>query len=319
MPSASDRLATADVVWGANVRRRERGFERELEEEIVAPAQKLAFRAVHPNTKVDNVSLAAREVADLLREAGRMVEAEMIGSARAEERHLRRSMMEFSEVGWTEVPDDLLELVGRAERFEGATVREWSNRLGVQAQAQIRTARGQADARELATKAVGEVRNGVRFLAANFVYRATAYARELSWQVNRSRLRGVVWLSVLDERTTPHVCIPRAWKRYSLPNFEPIGHDRPWLSGPGRSHVRCRARAVMAPRNAPWPRSMSGEKWLREQPRSVQEEILGKRRVTLWRSKKYTLNQMIDGDHESMKSVAELDAAGVRAVQVAGQ
>lgn len=314
MPRAdcSDRIATADVVWGASVRKRERGFAAQLERRIMGRVREAVRGADGSPNRAALIGAAVEAV----RSAGADVGEEMLLSARAEERHLRRSMERIAETRWTRVPDDLLALVGGAERLEGLNVRQWADRIADTLGVDLRQALNRVEGAST-TKAIRAARNGLRFLAATFVYRATAYARELSWQINRDRLRGVVWVSVLDDRTTPHVCIPRAWKRYRLPDFRPIGHDRPWLQGPGRSHPRCRARAVLVPAGCPWPRSRSGEKWLREQSHAVQEEVLGVRRATLWRSKRYTLNQMIEGDHSELRTLDELDDAGRRAVDLA--
>ena len=92
----------------------------------------------------------------------------------------------------------------------------------------------------------------------------------------------VIWLSVLDSRTTEG-CIVRAGKRYTADaSHKPIGHAYPWGLGPGARHFNC--RSTFAPLVAgERPTDNSYDKWLRKQSAETQDEILGKTRGLIYR------------------------------------
>lgn len=311
LEECSDRLASIAIARGAAIRRRERGLEGQL-----LLAYSVTERAAHRalSSGVQARKDAVERVAADIRAAGVVVSGEMVGCGRLEEKAFREAVIRVSGMDWKQVPDDLIRAVVTVEKFQELTMRQWVNRIAVRTRRAVREVYRRVDngelrgteAREALRDALKRGRDGIAFVTATFCYRATAYVRELSFRINRKNLRGVVWLSVLDERTTVHICLPRAWKRYSLPGFKPIGHDRPWLQGPGRSHPRCRARMSVALRGCKWPTAMSGEKWLRTQSKGVQEEVLGVDRSRLWRSKAITLNQMIETDHQSLLTLDEL-------------
>jgi len=61
--------------------------------------------------------------------------------------------------------------------------------------------------------------------------------RLATFRANSDVVKSVMWLSVLDGRTTIEYCIPRSRKLYTL-DGQPIGHSLPWDGGPGRIHWR---------------------------------------------------------------------------------
>lgn len=127
-----------------------------------------------------------------------------------------------------------------------------------------------------------------------------AEARQALYAANADLFDEETWLSTLDGRTTD-VCMSRDGKAYALPGHKPIGHDLPWLEGPGEIHWGCRSTSVpvlkifeqLGIKLPPAERAMAngvaaggttyGE-WLAAQPASRQDEVLGKYRAKQFRS-----------------------------------
>lgn len=111
---------------------------------------------------------------------------------------------------------------------------------------------------------------------------------------NADILGAVMWVSTLDGRTS-EACRIRDHKRYTL-EYRPIGHSIPWLSGPGRLHWNCRSVSLgllegqtklygeRASRDGPVDANLTYAEWLKRQPASVQDDVLGPTRGELFRS-----------------------------------
>lgn len=65
-------------------------------------------------------------------------------------------------------------------------------------------------------------------------------AKSASLGINPDVIEGYIWTSVLDHRTTPLLCGIRDGLEYDSER-NPVGHDIPWLDGPGRLHWNCRS------------------------------------------------------------------------------
>jgi len=142
---------------------------------------------------------------------------------------------------------------------------------------------------------------------------------EATYRENDDVVKGFVWLSTLDNRTT-EICAVRDGLEYTL-DMEPIGHSLPWLEGPGSVHYQCRSRSMPlladydglpkakqdAIRKAGKRSSMFGsvdrgtkfEPWLKEMDQKrpgFADEILGKQKAQLWRNSKLGLRDMVTGD-----------------------
>lgn len=125
-------------------------------------------------------------------------------------------------------------------------------------------------------------------------------ARDATFAKNADLLRGVVWVSTLDTRTSED-CIIRDGLEYALPDYEPVGHSVPWDAGPGRLHPRCRSTSAPVLRDlrelgfksSEFPEStrasMDGQvpekttfrDWAGQQSPERLTEIFGKRRAEL--------------------------------------
>jgi len=137
-------------------------------------------------------------------------------------------------------------------------------------------------------------------------------AREQVWEANANLLKGLVWVSTLDRRTSPQ-CIARDGKQYGL-DHKPIGHSLPWGAGPGSLHPCC--RSTCAPVIKSWrelgfdidelpegtrasmdgqaPESMTYEAWLKSKDEAVQNQVLGKGKADLWRRGKISAADLLD-------------------------
>lgn len=134
-------------------------------------------------------------------------------------------------------------------------------------------------------------------------------AKEQFNKANEHLIKLVRWLSILDSRTS-HWCIARADKLYTPVQHSPVGHNVPWLSGPGRLHFRCRSGAAIvikswrelkitglseedrAALDGQVPPEQNYSDWLAKQSPARQDEILGKERATLYRNGNLSIGQM---------------------------
>lgn len=79
-------------------------------------------------------------------------------------------------------------------------------------------------------------------LVRSSVQAVTNEAREATYRENAEVVKGYSWVSTLDSRVTD-ICVARGGKPYDL-DYEPIGHNVPWLAGPGRIHWQCRSTST---------------------------------------------------------------------------
>jgi hypothetical protein len=123
---------------------------------------------------------------------------------------------------------------------------------------------------------------------------ATSFTSQAFYALNDVLTGGaVIWLSVLDTRTTEG-CIARAGKRYTADSsHRPIGHSLPWGLGPGQRHFNC--RSTFAPLVAgERPTDNSYEKWLRKQSAATQDEVLGKTRGLIYRKNSVPVDKFVN-------------------------
>ena len=138
-------------------------------------------------------------------------------------------------------------------------------------------------------------------------------AHDAVYEKNADIIKGLKWSATLDLRTTP-MCRIRDGKLYAPDSHKPIGHEIPWLAGPGRLHWRCRSASVpvlksnkelgidlpdLELRNKTRA-SMDGQvandttyaDWLKRQSVARQDEVLGATRGKLMRDGKLELSEM---------------------------
>lgn len=162
-------------------------------------------------------------------------------------------------------------------------------------------------------------------------------ARDAFYQANDDLVAGVKWLSTLDGRTTKPFCIPRDGMVYTLDGHMPVGHELPWLSGPGRLHWQCRSTSTpiikaweelglsideigegtRASMDGQVPESTTYGQWLKDQPAARQDEVLGPTRGKLFRQGGLSLDKFYN-DKGRYLSLDELQARDARAFEKAG-
>jgi hypothetical protein len=151
-------------------------------------------------------------------------------------------------------------------------------------------------------------------------------AKQATYEANDDIIGAVVWTSTLDSRTTLQ-CMVRDGLRYRLRDKKPLGHDVPWLEGPGALHWGC--RSTSRPEVKSWrdlgfdvddlpPQtraSMNGEVaadttfegWLSRRSQAEQDAALGAGRADLWRKGEITFRQLLDANGREL-SLAQLRA-----------
>lgn len=129
-------------------------------------------------------------------------------------------------------------------------------------------------------------------------------ARMEVFNANYDVIPGVQYAAVLDSRTT-QLCASRDGKVYRLDNAPAIP-----------AHFRCRSIYVpyfgepqgdRASQFGPVPASTNYAEWLKKQPVSVQEEVLGVKKAQLFRSGKVALDKFVDksGHVYTLKELAQ--------------
>lgn len=202
-----------------------------------------------------------------------------------------------------------------ARPFQGKLLKEWMAGIEAGRTASIRDAirsgvvdgRTTADivrtimgtrAEQYADGILQKPRREIEAVVRSAVSHTAEAASEKMFEANADIIDHLEWLSTLDTHTTDK-CIIRDRKPYTLIGHEPIGHDIPWLAGPGRIHWRCRstklpilkdarslgikdagARASM---DGQVPRDMNYAEWLGKQSAARQDEVLGPTRGKMMR------------------------------------
>ena len=92
-------------------------------------------------------------------------------------------------------------------------------------------------------KLTNRSRRDVRTITRSSFMHNAAEAKETVFNINPDIVEGAVWISVLDNRTTPLLCGVRDEKLYDNER-NPVGHAFPWGAGPGRLHWNCRSMSV---------------------------------------------------------------------------
>lgn len=147
-------------------------------------------------------------------------------------------------------------------------------------------------------------RRDLESVVRSAVSSAAEVASDKVFEANRALISHVEWISILDNRTTV-MCRIRDRLPYTLGTYKPIGHNVPWLAGPGRLHFCCRSSKwpvlksakelgitdaeAMALMDGQSPQHATFGEWLERQPASRQDQILGPERGKLMRQGKLKL------------------------------
>lgn len=173
-----------------------------------------------------------------------------------------------------------------------------------------------------------------RSLVRTSVQTVAATARRSTFEANQDVVKGVVQISTLDTRTTV-ICLARAGKAWSLPDYEPIDHDIAYAGGVP-AHWGCRSSESpllrsweelginlreVAGGERRWsrldgdvPSDLSMDDFLRRRSAAEVDDMLGPGVAALWRAGKVDLEDLIDRQSGRPLSLAELELfAGVAA------
>lgn len=90
---------------------------------------------------------------------------------------------------------------------------------------------------------LGRSKRDVATLTRSYLSSVAADTRSAMFANNADIFEGFIWVSVLDNRTTPHICGVRDGKLYDM-DHNPVGHDLSWGAGPGKIHWNCRSTFV---------------------------------------------------------------------------
>lgn len=179
----------------------------------------------------------------------------------------------------------------------------------------IRRIRGGTQGGETVVGFMDTTRRNAEALVRSATQAVAERARQTAYDQNADILSALVWTSTLDGRTTV-LCMVRDGLRYEPVTKKPIGHDVPWLSGPGNLHWGCRSSS--RPETKSWRElgfdiddlpagtraSMDGqvaadttfEAWLSRRSKAEQDAALGTGRAALWRDGKITFRQLLDAN-----------------------
>lgn len=153
------------------------------------------------------------------------------------------------------------------------------------------------------------------------------FARDRFYQANGDLVKGLIWSSTLDTRTSP-ICIARSGKEYDL-QHRPVGHAYPWLGGPGMAHWGCRSSSTAivkslseivgkpglsdfkpetrASMDGQVPHELTYGKWLEKQSAKRQDEVLGPARGAMLRKGELTVDKFFN-DKGRLLTLDELAA-----------
>ncbi|AVH38068.1 hypothetical protein AL532_17840 [Pseudomonas monteilii] len=173
-------------------------------------------------------------------------------------------------------------------------------------------------------------RSDIEAMVRTAISHTAQSARDAFYQANSDLISGVVWLSTLDGRTSAP-CRLRDGLRYSADTHRPIGHQVPWLSGPGRLHWCCRSSSTpiikaweelglskadipegtRASMDGQIPESTSYGDWIKGQSAARQNQVLGPTRGKLMREGGLTLDRFYNdrGRLLTLDQLREQDAS----------
>lgn len=204
--------------------------------------------------------------------------------------------------------------------FQGRLLRDWAKKLPADRMQIIRNSvsagflegktvsqmvaelRG-TRANSYADGVINRSRRDLEAVVDTAVKHTAAVARDRMMEANADIIKAVAWVATLDTKTSVH-CRIRDTRRYTVKDHKPIGHQIPWLGGPGRIHYRCRSGS--APVLKSWrelginaadlspgtrasmdgqvPADMTFAQWLKRQSAYRQEQVLGATRARLMRN-----------------------------------
>lgn len=312
MATAGERLYDLDTRHQIGLARYSSATVRKMlallgrtEADIVEQIEKLSWDDVTRNSSkadrlkrmIEAMKVTSREGAVAL---GKALKTELQAFA-AYEAEFQGKLLSEVEIGFTLRPTaEQLNAAVNARPFQGRLLREWVKDLDEASFRRLRDAvrigfvEGESVAsvvqRVRGTAALGfkdgimEIsRRGATSLVKTAVTHVASAAKEEFFRANAGVFRGVRWSSVIDGKTSA-LCRARDGKIY------PIGEGpRP----PG--HINCRSTVVAVLKGEPdTPEADTYQGWLKKQPASVQDDILGRSKGKLFRKGGLDLDRFVD-------------------------
>lgn len=323
----------------------------ELEGDLVAQLAKVdPTGATRPSARQSRLERLLEQVRDTIRAAYRGINTALRGELREladiEAQFAARAINQG--VGFAlatvELTRQQVSALVEGVLVQGSPVSEWwsrqagdtlerftdAMRLGIaegETNAQlIRRIRGGTQNGEPVTGFMEISRRNAESLVRSATQAVAATAKDETYRQNADILKGIMWVSTLDGRTTLG-CAARDGLIYSVEGHEPVDHNLPWEGGPGNRHWGCRSTSTpvtksfrelgidvddlppgtRASMNGQVPGDTTFDGWLSRQPQSVADEILGPGRAALWRENNLTLRQLLDQNGREL-SLSELRA-----------
>lgn len=224
----------------------------------------------------------------------------------------------------------------RSAPLNGRLLREWADGLeqgkyvGVRDALRIGVIEGETT-QQIVTRIRGRQANNFRdgvmaihrrhaeTVVRTAVNHVANYSRELVYKQNSNVVKAVQWVSTLDDRTT-EICASRDGKTWPVDE----GPRPP-------AHMRCRSTTVpvlkswselgldgskipegtRASMNGQVPAKQTYGEWLRNQPASVQDTVLGRQKGQLFRRGGMTIDRFVDrtGRSYTLDELRKMDSA----------
>jgi SPP1 gp7 family putative phage head morphogenesis protein len=222
-------------------------------------------------------------------------------------------------VTFTMPSGQLLRAIVRERPFEGRLLKDWFGSLANSAQVKVekavsiglaqgdsvadivRRVRGTA-ANGFADGAIQASRREAEAVVRTAINHTVTQARELTYEENDELIDGVQFVATLDTRTTPQCQAldgkvfkvgegPRPPIHFNcrsttvpvLKSWRALGFDLDDVDGPGRASM-----------NGVVPEKVTYGEWLRNQPRDVQDEVLGREKAKLFRKGAVPIDRFVD-------------------------
>lgn len=234
-----------------------------------------------------------------------------------------------------------------AQPFQGRLLKEWASNVGSDRIRRItntvRTGYLQGETtndivrRIRGTKAANYTDGVLQIGRANAtsivktaISHTAAIARNKFAENNKDLITAKQWSSTIDTKTSAP-CRIRDRLRYTLAN-KPIGHQIPYLQGPGKLHFNCRSgetfitaswkdlgikkdklsSATRASMDGQIPAQTSYLEWLSKQSAYRQDQVLGAERGRMYRAGEIKLSDMYadNGEWLTLAQLKEIETAG---------
>jgi len=182
-------------------------------------------------------------------------------------------------------------------------------------------------------------RREAQTLVRSSVMASANKAREATFQQNSDVIKGMQWLSTLDQRTSD-TCISLDGEAWDM-NGNPIGATKTAYLGPPPAHFNCRSTLIpltksfseltknpaikkkldtistqkknglRASMNGAVSNKLNYEEWLRGQPPNFQLEVLGPTKFRMWQAGQLPFRDLIDQSHNPISIDALIAQHGV--------